>query len=58
MIANPGHQHSGYLAYSSCEQFRLVAQSKELTSVSNPATDGIIFIFLPALMLYHITADL
>lgn len=31
---------------------------KELTSVSNPAADGIICIFLPAPMLYHITADL
>lgn len=58
MTANPVCEHSGYPVYSCCEQLRLVAQLKELTSVSNPTTDGIIFIFLPAVMLYHRTADI
>jgi len=57
MIACPGCEHSGYPAYSCCEQLRTVSQLKELTSVPNPTTDGITFIFLPALMLYRITAN-
>lgn len=57
MIANPSCACSGCPACFCCEQFRLVAQLKELMSVSNPTTDGIVFINLPALM-YHITADL
>lgn len=58
MIASPGCEHSVYPTYTCCEQFRLVAQLKELLSVSSPITDDIIFIFLPALMLFYIAADL
>lgn len=57
MIASSDCECSGCSACFCCEQFNLVAQLKELMSVSNPTTDGIIFILLPALM-YCITADL